>query len=178
MQISDLEGVLKLPCSVFEDERGFFSKVYHRGLIEEAVQGFRVQEVFFSVSKKNVVRGMHYQAPPYHQRKIIFCSSGRIQNVLLDLRSDYQTYGAVASFEIGQGQGHAVLVPSGVANGFRVLSDYAVVHYITDCVYVPSADCGVHWNSIAFPWGISEREAIVSDRDRLLPKFCDLQSPF
>jgi len=178
MQLSDLKGVLRLPCSLYEDQRGIFSKVYQREMIEQSIPGFSVSEIFYSISKKNVVRGMHYQSPPHHQRKIIFCCTGLIQNVLLDLRSNSETFGSASSFEIGDENRQAVLVPSGIANGFRVISDYAVVHYITDCDYVPSADCGVHWNSIAFPWGISEREAIVSDRDRLLPKFCDLQSPF
>lgn len=178
MQCHDLPGVVRLPFSLHEDQRGVFSKVYQRESIEDSIPDFCVSEIFYSVSKRNVIRGMHYQAPPHHQRKIIFCSMGLIQNVLFDLRSQSKTFGSAISFEIGDKQRQAVLVPSGVANGFRVISDFAVVHYVTDSKYNAHFDCGVHWNSIDFPWGLSENEAIVSDRDRDLPRFRDIQTPF
>lgn len=145
------------------DPRGAFHKIYPpKGLDME------IKEVFYSFSKKGVIRGMHYQTAPYELKKIIKVVKGEILDVLIDYRPDSKTYGEVHSFKLNEDNG-CVYVPVGFAHGFQALTDDSVTLYLQDLPFSSEGDTGIRINSFGFDWPIKEYE--LSERDSQLPKF-------
>jgi dTDP-4-dehydrorhamnose 3,5-epimerase len=161
-----LHGVHLLQPTVFADQRGDFVKTYHTDAFNELGIAFDPVEEFYSTSKRGVIRGMHFQLPPYDHAKLVYCIRGCVLDVLLDLRRDSESYGRYTSLELS-GENHLLLyIPTGVAHGFLALKDDSVMIYKTSSVHAPSHDSGVRWDSFGFDWGISN--AVISDRDRAL----------
>ncbi len=159
----------------FEDLRGSFVKTYLRS--EFARQGvqFDFAEEFYSSSRKDVIRGMHFQLPPHDHVKLVYCPAGAVLDVLLDLRAG-PGYGKLASVELSEQNPGLVLIPRGVAHGFRSLSNDSVMVYKTSTEHVPTHDAGVHWDSFGFDWECAA--PILSDRDLGHGAFSQLSSPF
>lgn len=142
--------------------RGSFVKTYHQELFSQMDINLKIREEFYSISNKNVVRGMHFQLPPYEHEKLVFCPQGTVRDVLLDLRSG-DGYGKVASAELCDTNAHMVFIPKGVAHGFVSLRDQTLMLYKTSTVHNPESDCGIRWDSFGFDWGVSQ--PCLSNRD-------------
>ena len=180
MQIErqDIPNVVLLQPVVSTDVRGEFVKTFEFSILEPWIGRFNVQEEFFSISRKNVIRGMHFQAPPFSLNKIVYCALGSITNVLLDLRRGSPTFGKHLSFELNCTNRAILYIPAGIANGFVATGENNCVMYKTDSSYRRSHDQGIRWNSFGFNWTIDAKESILSDRDMLLPTFDSFESPF
>lgn len=174
-----LEGVAIIEPDVFTDERGFFMVAFEDKAYREilGIAGNFVQDNV-SLSKKNVIRGLHYQAPPFGQGKLVQVLSGKILDVAVDIRSGSPTYGQHVVVELS-GENHRQLyIPEGFAHGFAVLSDEAIFVYKCTGVYSKEHDRGVLSSdpSLGIEWGIEN--PIVSEKDARLPLLKDIASEF
>lgn len=158
------------------DERGGFFKPYSRGALELLGVRPNFSECFYSTSKRGVIRGMHFQIPPFSHEKLVFVVSGEILDVVLDLRIGSKTYGEFSNITLAGGNGSALYIPAGVAHGFQSLTADAVVGYLTTAEHHPNADQGIHYKSFGMQWPISP--AIVSSRDNSFQALSDFYSPF
>ena len=176
--ISELEitGVLELQLFHNQDERGNFYKSWHFPTLAELGIEFVVKECFWSFSKKGCIRGMHFQIPPYTQKKLICCQQGLILDVLLDLRKGSNTHGKSIGLELSGKKATAVYVPEGIAHGFQSIEEQSQVLYLTSHVHKQNSDYGVHWNSFGFQWPLSPTK--ISERDQNHPLFSELGSFF
>lgn len=170
-----LPGCFLLKAKRFEDERGCFVKTYNEGLYKTLGIDMNIREEFYSVSRKNVLRGMHFQLPPHEHEKHVYCTHGVVRDVLLDLRTG-PTYGNVASVELSGCNGRILFIPKGIAHGFLALTEEALMLYKTSTVHAPQADYGIQWDSFGFDWG--QVDPIVSTRDQQHISFADFKSPF
>jgi dTDP-4-dehydrorhamnose 3,5-epimerase len=173
-----LPGVKVLKPFVFEDARGSFVKTFHQDQLRKHGISFEVREEFFSTSGANVIRGMHFQVPPHAHQKLVYCMTGRVLDVLLDLRKESPTFGRSASFELSAANRHVAYLPIGIAHGFMSLEDDSCLVYKTDALYCATSDKGVRWDSFHFPWPLRQRPPEISLRDQQHPPLEDFQSPF
>ncbi|MCP5536765.1 MAG: dTDP-4-dehydrorhamnose 3,5-epimerase [Akkermansiaceae bacterium] len=173
-----LNGVKVIKPFVFEDERGNFVKPYHHHQLAALGIDFELREEFFSTSAAGVLRGMHFQVPPHAHQKLIYCISGSVTDVLLDLRVQSPSYGQAVSIELSERNRHVVYVPVGFAHGFYSLEDNSCLVYKTDEVHAPESDQGVLWNSFGFTWPKHGNETVISERDSKHVKLEDFNSPF
>jgi len=171
-----LPGVHLLQPKVFEDARGDFVKTYHDGAFRDLGLDFRPVEEFYSTSRKNVIRGMHFQLPPYDHAKLVYCIKGRVMDVLLDLRTTSPTYRKFASAELSRANHHQFFIPSGVAHGFLALEEDSVMVYKTSTVHAPTHDSGVRWDSFGYDWNCDA--PVISDRDRRFQTLSELEPCF
>ncbi len=167
-----LQGTYLLKPKIFEDARGDFVKTFHLGLFCELGIDFKPVEEFFSTSRKNVLRGMHFQLPPHDHAKLVYCVRGRVLDVIVDLRRGAPTFGKAFSVELSMGNRQQLYIPSGLAHGFLSLEDDSVMVYKTTSVHAPSHDAGIRWDSFGFDWGTPEG-LIISERDKSFPAFID-----
>jgi dTDP-4-dehydrorhamnose 3,5-epimerase len=172
---TELDGVFILKPNVFEDARGSFVKTYHQDLFESCGIKFSPKEEFFSISRKNVLRGMHFQRPPAAHDKLVYCPVGKVLDVALDLRAAKRGTRCI-SRELSAANREMLFIPAGCAHGFLALEDESMMVYQTSTVHSPSHDAGVLWNSFDFDWPM--KNPILSDRDQKFPALRDLQSPF
>jgi dTDP-4-dehydrorhamnose 3,5-epimerase len=170
-----IAGAVLLDLSRHTDARGDFLKTFSASALRAAGVDFRPVEHFVTRSRRDVIRGMHFQLPPHQHHKLVHCMAGRVQDVLLDLRSG-PGQGLVLALELDADCPQALFIPEGVAHGFRVRSDDAVMMYATSSEHQPSHDAGVLWHSIPHQWDCSN--PIVSERDRGHPALRDMRSPF
>ncbi|HEY0665076.1 MAG TPA: dTDP-4-dehydrorhamnose 3,5-epimerase [Gallionella sp.] len=173
---SKLSGCLELQPKAFDDARGRFVKVFHEQAF--AAQGLetRFAEEYYSVSHRNVIRGLHFQLPPMDHVKMVYCVQGKVMDVVLDLRAGSPTYGQHAAFELSAAKANCIYIPKGMAHGFCTLSEQATMVYKVSSVYSPAHDAGILWNSADIPWGVSE--PILSARDQGFPALDQFESPF
>ncbi|RYZ50296.1 MAG: dTDP-4-keto-6-deoxy-D-glucose epimerase [Sphingobacteriales bacterium] len=166
--------VITLPA--FFDERGSFIKTFHAGVFNEAGIQFNLQESYFSVSEKDVIRGMHFQLPPHQHSKIVYCPQGAILDVVVDLRKGSPTYLQHFSQELSEENHKAFFIPEGFAHGFRALTAGAMTYYLVSSMYHQASDTGIRFDSIGFDWQVSE--PVVSARDLSFPQMEVFSSPF
>ena len=171
-----LPGVLRFSLRGHEDRRGSFVKTYAASVY--GALGVRVafEEEFYSVSAKNVVRGMHFQKPPHDHMKMVYCPVGSARDVLLDLRTG-PGYGRAVEILMTGNDPAVLLIPPGIAHGFLSLEDDTLMVYKTSTEYCASADAGIRWDSFGHDWRLS-CDPVTSDRDACLGAFCDFVSPF
>lgn len=151
------------------DDRGIFFKPFHAASLNKNGLDFEAKESICSVSKKNVVRGMHFQQSPYAQAKLVYCPHGAILDVILDMRPESPTYGKFEAVELSAQNAHALYIPEGFAHGFLALTDDAVTSYIMNREYHQPADTGILWNSFGFEWPVEN--PVISARDLSFMKF-------
>ena len=161
---------------MFKDERGFFYESYNKNNLDIDIVFVQDNE---SKSYKGVIRGLHFQAPPFEQTKLVRCISGNILDVAVDLRTNSKTYGKSFSIELSSENNKQLFVPKGFAHGFQVLSETAIVNYKVDNFYNPKSDSGIIWNDkdLSIDWNL-DLKPILSDKDLKLISFKDLKSPF
>lgn len=173
---SAVKGCFEIQYPVASDHRGNFVKVFNTTLFTDL--GFETEfpETFYSVSGARVLRGMHFQRPPADHAKLVYCTSGSILDVALDLRVGSPSYGSYASFELHAETHTAVYLPRGVAHGFYVLDGPATMVYHVSTEYSPADDAGISWDSFGFPW--PDTDPILSKRDSAFEAFGEFKTPF
>lgn len=172
---TSIDGVCLLKSKVHFDARGSFTKTFHSGFFALHGMDFTPREQFFSTSKKHVLRGLHFQIPPSDHAKLVFCPSGRILDVVVDLRRG-ANFGRVHSCELGNDGRDLLFIPKGCAHGFLSLEEKSSVFYLTDSVHDPDRDAGILWSSIGFDWGVSD--PVLSFRDSGFPPLSEISPPF
>lgn len=173
---SALPGVRLLKPHVFSDQRGDFIKTYHEAAWHVAGIHFAMREEYYSVSRRGVLRGMHFQVPPEHHTKLVYCPCGRVLDVLLDLRQGSPTFGQSSVQELSAENRLILLIPTGIAHGFLSLEESSVLVYKTSTVHSPAHDAGIRWDSFGFNWG--PEVSVVSGRDTAFPPFANFTTPF
>jgi len=166
--------IMTLPAT--QDARGSFVKTFHETSLREAGVEFVLRESYFSVSKKNVIRGMHFQLPPHQHAKVVFCPHGAILDVIVDLRKGSKSFGEHYAAELSAANNKAYYIPEGFAHGFKALTDDAMTYYLVSSEYDQQHDKGIRYNTIGFDWGITD--PIVSIRDLSLARMDVFDSPF
>lgn len=161
---------------VFQDARGKFVKTFHQNVFEDYQLNTKFLEEYYSTSCQNVLRGLHFQLPPRDHTKMVYCVLGEVIDVVVDLRVGSPTYGKHEMFELNADKANMIYIPSGLAHGFYVTSQTAILMYKVSTIYNSELDTGIHWHSIGIPW--PTQDPITSDRDNKLQSFSDFESPF
>jgi len=171
-----IEDLLIIEPQLFKDDRGFFYESYNKNNLDINIVFVQDNE---SKSYKGVIRGLHFQTPPFEQTKIVRCVSGNILDVAVDLRTNSKTYGKSFSIELSSENNRQLFVPKGFAHGFQVLSETAIVSYKVDNYYNPDSDSGLIWNDkdLSIDWNL-DLKPILSKKDLKLISFKELKSPF
>ena len=170
-----LPGVLVLEPRRFGDARGFFQETYHAGRYAEAGVGDVFVQDNLSRSARGTVRGLHYQAPPHAQAKLVSVLDGEVYDVVVDLRPGSPTFGEWAAETLSADNGRQLFVPAGFAHGFAVTSETALLAYKCSAFYAPAAEGTIRWDDpdLAIDWPVPS--ARVSDRDRAAPPWADVR---
>lgn len=166
----------ELQPKIFEDERGSFVKTFHEDVFQSHNLEINFAEEYYSVSVKNVIRGLHFQLPPQEHTKMVYCVEGEVLDVVVDLRLNSPTYGQFTTFDVSAKKANIIYIPPGLAHGFYVKSAQAIMMYKVSTVYSPNEDAGILWNSLPIPWG--NDNPIISKRDQNFPTFSEFKNPF
>ncbi len=166
--------IITLPAS--EDVRGTFVKTYSESLFRKSGIDFTLRESYFSFSKKDVIRGMHFQLPPHQHSKIVFCPEGAILDVIVDLRKDSLTYQQFFAHELSADNHKAVFIPEGFAHGFKSLTDNSLTCYLVSSEYNKTHDTGIRYDSIGFDWDV--KAPVLSARDLSFAAMGEFDSVF
>ena len=167
-----IKDVILIKPKVFGDNRGFFLESYKKSdFVANGIKDEFNQDNH-SKSTAHVLRGLHYQAKPYAQAKLVRCTKGRIFDVAADIRPDSETFGQYVKAELSEENKNMLFIPEGFAHGFVVLSDEAEIIYKTSGEYNSQAEKGILWNdkTLNIDWGI-DFEPVLSDKDKVLPSF-------
>lgn len=178
IQRIDIEGPIVIKPQVFEDDRGYFFEPYNGKKFES----FGLNETFVqdnqSLSHKGTIRGLHFQAPPFAQGKLVRVITGAVLDVIVDIRKNSPTYGRTFSIELNAHNKLMLWVPVGFAHGFSTLQDHTIFQYKCTGYYNKESEGGLRWNDpdLKINWGVDS--AILSEKDKLLPLFSAFNSPF
>lgn len=174
------KGLVVLTPSVFADERGYFFESYNKDAHARAGLDFTWVQDNQSHSTYGVIRGLHFQNSPHAQTKLIRVLQGVILDVVVDLRKSSATFGKTFSLELSSENKLQLLVPKGFAHGFAVVSPTADVMYKCDTLYNKAAESGIIFNDpgLAIDWKVPTAEQVVSEKDRILPRFVDMDFNF
>ena len=177
---TEISDVYIIEPSVFGDNRGYFLESFNLDKFEENVYPIKFVQDNESKSSKGVLRGLHFQKPPFNQAKLVRCIEGRVMDVAVDIRKGSPTYGKHVAIELSSENKRQLFVPRGFAHGFSVLSDTAVFAYKVDNSYAPDFDAGIRWNDkeLNIQWNIKDSEVIISAKDAELPFLSEFESPF
>lgn len=173
---TQLEGCYEIQPVVRGDSRGSFTKTFHEYAFKELELATNFVEQYHSMSVKDVVRGLHFQLPPAEHEKLVYCVTGKVMDVALDLRRDSKTYGKFQIFTLDAEKGNMAYLPKGMAHGFCTLSETAIMMYMVTSVYDSLHDSGILWDSAGIPWPVEH--PILSERDNTFVKLEDFNSPF
>lgn len=169
IKLTNLDGIFLIKNKQNADSRGKLVKPFHAGIFEENGLSSNFRESFYSLSQNGVIRGMHFQIPPFDHEKLVHVLEGEVLDVVLDIRENSPMRGQTLSFNLSEQNALSLYISKGFAHGFRVLSKVAIMLYFTTKEYSPEHDSGVRWDSFGFDWGLTE--PIVSQRDQRLPFF-------
>ncbi len=182
---TDIEGLLIIEPKVFGDARGYFFESFSEREFDEKVTPMLGHTIHFvqdneSMSSYGVMRGLHFQRPPFTQAKLVRCVRGRVLDVAVDIRKGSPTYGQHLAVELTEDNHRQFLISKGFAHGFAVLSETAVFQYKCDEFYHPEADGGISIldKSLGIDWQISMEQALLSEKDTKHPCLSDFDSPF
>ncbi len=175
-----IEGVVIIEPRIFTDARGYFFESFSQKEFDEKVHPIHFVQDNESKSSYGVMRGLHFQRPPFSQSKLVRCVKGRVLDVAVDIRKGSPTYGKHVTVELTEDNHRQFFVPRGFAHGFAVLSETAVFQYKCDNFYAPQADGGISIKdeSLGIDWQIPMENAILSEKD--IKHIClkDFDSPF
>lgn len=177
---TELEGVVIIEPRIFTDARGYFFESFSQKEFEEKVRPICFVQDNESRSSYGVMRGLHFQRPPFTQSKLVRCVKGAVLDVAVDIRKGSPTYGKSVAVELTEDNHRQFFVPRGFAHGFSVLSEEAVFQYKCDNFYAPQADGGISIQdqSLDIDWRIPAERALLSEKDLKHPALCDFDSPF
>ena len=183
MQISPtaLPDVLEITPARFGDHRGFFSETWNRKALTEAGIDIDFCQDNHSLSaEQHTLRGLHYQAPPSAQDKLVRVVAGAVLDVAVDIRAGSPTFGQWVAVELSADKGNQLLVPKGFAHGFLTLTPDVQVFYKCSDFYAPEADRAIRWDdpTLDIDWGVAPEMLTLSDKDRAAPYLTDAPSPF
>ena len=177
---TEISDVYITEPSVFGDNRGYFLESFNLEKFEENVYPIKFVQDNESKSAKGVLRGLHFQKPPFDQAKLVRCIEGRVMDVAVDIRKGSLTYGKHVAVELTGENKRQLFVPRGFAHGFSVLSDTAVFAYKVDNRYAPESDSGIRYDDkeLNIDWGLNKEKIQLSEKDKNLSFFKDLETPF
>jgi len=177
---TELEGVVIIEPRIFTDARGYFFESFSQKEFEEKVRPICFVQDNESRSSYGVMRGLHFQRPPFTQSKLVRCVRGAVLDVAVDIRKGSPTYGKSVAVELTEDNHRQFFIPRGFAHGFSVLSEEAVFQYKCDNFYAPQADGGISIQdqSLGIDWRIPAERALLSEKDLKHPALCDFDSPF
>lgn len=175
-----IQDLVIITPTVFADERGYFMESYNKTKLKDLGINIEFVQDNQSFSKKGTLRGLHYQNPPYAQTKLVRVLEGEIIDVAVDLRKDSPTYGQSFAIQLTAENKKQLLVPQGFAHGFSVISETAVVMYKCDQFYDKASEGGIRFDdaTLNIDWGMDLKDAIVSEKDLILPDFTNCNSQF
>lgn len=177
---TEIPGVVILRPRIFTDARGYFFESYSKKEFDANVQPVDFVQDNESSSSYGVIRGLHFQRPPFCQSKLVRCVHGRVLDVAVDIRKGSPTYGQHVAVELSEDNKQQIFIPRGFAHGFAVLSETAVFQYKCDNYYAPQAEGGISIldSSLGIDWRIDPAKAVLSEKDTRHPIFADFDSPF
>ena len=177
---TEISDVYIIEPSVFGDNRGYFLESFNLEKFEENVYPIKFVQDNESKSSKGVLRGLHFQKPPFAQAKLVRCIEGEVLDISVDIRKNSKTYGQHVAVLLSGENKRQLFVPRGFAHGFSVLSDTAVFAYKVDNTYAPESDSGIRYDDkeLNIDWGLNKEEVQLSVKDKNLTLFKDLDSPF
>lgn len=175
-----IEGLVIIEPKIFKDARGYFFESFSQREFDEKVRKINFVQDNESMSGYGVMRGLHFQRPPFTQSKLVRCVKGRVLDVAVDIRKESPTYGRHVAVELSEENHRQFFVPRGFAHGFAVLSKTAVFQYKCDNFYTPEADSGISLQdeSLGIDWQIPISHAILSEKDTKHLCLKDFDSPF
>jgi dTDP-4-dehydrorhamnose 3,5-epimerase len=176
LNATQLPGCFELQPKAIGDKRGRFVKVFHSQVFAAHGLETNFAEEYYSVSNKNVIRGMHFQLPPFDHVKLAYCAQGSVMDVVIDLRVGSPTYGKSAVVELSAAKANSIYIPKGMAHGFCALCEQTIMVYKVSTVYAPEQDTGILWNSLGVTWPTTQ--AILSTRDQTFEPLDQFVSPF
>ena len=174
--IQSIPGVILIEPTLYGDNRGYFVETHRQDLLEEAL-GYKVNFVQDNDSKssKGVLRGLHYQIPPYTQAKLVRAIEGSVLDIVVDIRKSSPTFGQHVAIELTAENKHQIFIPPGFAHGFIVLSDSAKFSYKVDNYYSPEHERGIAFDdkNLAINWRIPLKDIELSNKDKAQPSLSD-----
>lgn len=171
-----IDGLKILEPKVFQDLRGRFVKTFNNDFFKENGLNIEIKESYYSISHKDVIRGMHFQIPPYDHIKLVYVANGAIIDVVLDIRKGSPTYKKFFKIELSADNGKVLIISKGLAHGFKSLQDNTNVTYMQTTCYSQEYDRGIRFDSFGFDWQIENPK--VSDRDLSFQTLDEFDSPF
>lgn len=177
---TELEGVVIIAPKIFRDARGYFFESFSQKEFEKKVRKIAFVQDNESMSSYGVMRGLHFQLPPFTQSKLVRCVKGKVLDVAVDIRKGSPTFGKHVSVELSEDNHRQFFVPRGFAHGFAVLSETAVFQYKCDNFYAPQSDGGISIldDSLGIDWKLPTDKVILSEKDTKHPLLKDFDSPF
>jgi dTDP-4-dehydrorhamnose 3,5-epimerase len=177
---TSISGLVIIEPKVFNDSRGYFYEPYNKSKFDKLIGEINFVQDNESKSSKGVLRGFHFQKPPYDQAKLVRCINGEVMDIALDLRKKSNTYGKYEKVILSGENKKQFFIPRGFAHAFLVLSETAIFSYKVDNIYAPEFDSGVSWNdpNLLIDWRINELELIISEKDKSLSFLSEFNSPF
>lgn len=177
---TEFPGLMVFEPNVFEDSRGYFFEAYNEKLFQQEGIDIRWVQDNQSSSTYGVIRGLHYQLPPFDQTKLVRVLRGKILDVVVDIRKGSPTYGKSYAKVLSAKNKRQLFIPKGFAHGFSVLSDKAEVLYKCDGLYNRESEGGIIYNdpALEIDWRIPTEEAIISDKDKVLPTLAECRNSF
>ena len=177
---TDIEGLVIIEPRLFKDQRGWFFESFSERDFAEKVAPVKFVQDNESKSSYGVLRGLHFQKPPYAQAKLVRVVKGRVLDVAVDIRIGSPTYGRYEVVELSEENHRQLFIPRGFAHGFCVLSDEAVFQYKCDNYYAPDSEAAIRWDDpdLAIDWGIPAEDVILSEKDAHHPALKEIEDVF
>lgn len=175
-----IEGLVIIEPKVFKDTRGYFFESFSQREFEEKVRKIKFVQDNESMSSYGVMRGLHFQRPPFTQSKLVRCVKGKVLDVAVDIRKGSPTFGKYVSVELTEDNHRQLFVPRGFAHGFSVLSDEAIFQYKCDNLYAPHAEGAIAWNDpeIGIDWHLPAEDVLLSAKDAAHPMLKEAEDLF
>ena len=171
-----IPGLILIKPNLFEDQRGTFVKIFSRKIFEQQGLCPDLKESYYSISEKDVIRGMHFQIPPYDHEKLVYVPSGDVLDVVVDIRKGSSAYGKYFVQRVNDRNGRILFIPKGCAHGFRALEPGTNVTYFQTTPHAPNHDGGIRYDSFGMEWNV--KNPILSERDKKLPSLSSFKTPF
>ncbi len=178
VKTTPIEGLLVIEPQVFNDARGYFYESYNKQKFAEAGIDYEFIQDNQSLSQKGIIRGLHFQAPPYEQGKLVRVIQGAVKDVVVDIRKNSPTFGQHFSIVLTAQNKTMFFIPPGFAHGFETLEENTIFLYKCTNVYNKESEGGLLWNDPFLNINWQNNDPLISDKDKILPTFENLISPF